>query len=92
MVKVHAFIEGRVQGVGFRYFAQREAWKLGITGWVKNTYDGRVEVLACGSDDKMKKFLESLSRGPSFAIVTDVKIVEKSEVSFCEFNEFSIEY
>jgi len=92
MVKVHAFIEGRVQGVGFRYFAQREAWKLGITGWVKNTYDGRVEVLACGFDDKMKKFLESLSRGPSFAIVTDVKIVEKSEVSFCEFNEFSIEY
>jgi acylphosphatase len=92
MLRVHAFIEGRVQGVGFRYFAYREARRLGIVGWVRNTYDGRVEVVACGPEEKMKVFLESLSRGPSLAFVENVRIVEKSEVSFCDFREFTIEY
>lgn len=68
----HAVIEGRVQGVGFRYSTQRKASELGLTGWVRNRFDGTVEVLAEGPPEKLASFLTWLRSGPSFACVTKV--------------------
>jgi acylphosphatase len=57
-------IQGRVQGVGFRWFVQREASELELRGWVRNTEDGRVEVLAAGEPDDLGDLRDSLHRGP----------------------------
>ncbi len=54
--RLHAYYSGMVQGVGFRYTAQDSASRLGLTGWVKNLRDGRVEVVAEGSEELLKKF------------------------------------
>lgn len=76
--RVHGFVSGRVQGVGFRYFTQQTANELGLTGWVKNTWDGRVEFVAEGTQEQLETFRRKLSRGPSSANVTNVKVVEMS--------------
>ncbi len=73
-MKIHVFIGGRVQGVFFRANTLRKAEELGINGWVRNLEDGRVEVVAEGSDDKIKKFTEFLKRGPPSAKVTKFEI------------------
>ena len=65
-------VSGRVQGVGFRFFTQREADKLGVTGYVRNLPDGRVEVLASGTADELATFRSLLERGPRFSRVTEV--------------------
>ena len=67
--RVHVFVSGRVQGVGFRMFVQREARLLGLTGWVKNLPDGRVEALAEGPADKVAALLEKVKTGPRAAKV-----------------------
>lgn len=64
-----ARIEGRVQGVGFRYYAKNEAMNLGLVGWVHNNNDGSVEVWAEGPGDKLDLFLKWLNTGPSHARV-----------------------
>ncbi len=69
---LHAFIEGRVQGVGFRYFTLQIAQDLNLTGWVRNRWDGRVEVLAEGALENLNSFLNKLRRGPLSAEVTHV--------------------
>ena len=51
----HYIVKGRVQGVGFRWFVQREAYEIGLRGWVRNTSDGDVEVLAAGSEEQIRK-------------------------------------
>jgi acylphosphatase len=66
------FVSGRVQGVGFRFFTQREAGKLGISGFVRNVADGRVEVLASGSKEQLGQLREALKRGPRFSSVESV--------------------
>ena len=53
----HVYYSGRVQGIGFRFTAQRIAEELGVCGWVKNLDDGRVEILAQAGEDKLKDFL-----------------------------------
>ena len=60
----HYCIEGRVQGVGFRWFVHQEASALGLRGWVRNTPGNTVEVTAAGSTDALKKLREALERGP----------------------------
>jgi acylphosphatase len=60
----HARVQGRVQGVGFRYSAIREAQRHGLTGWVRNTRDGEVEVWAEGALDKLAEFSAWLRQGP----------------------------
>jgi len=65
-------ISGRVQGVGYRIFAQREAHKLGISGFTRNLYDGRVEVLAHGTPAQLSQLRDALQRGPLFSNVDDV--------------------
>jgi acylphosphatase len=71
-MRLHATVEGRVQGVGFRYFVQENAVILGISGWVRNRWDGAVEVLAEGNQKKLEKFYQILQRGPRAAFVSEV--------------------
>ena len=61
---LHFLIGGRVQGVGFRWFVQREAAQLDLRGWVRNTEEGEVEVLAAGACDELDRLRRSLERGP----------------------------
>lgn len=61
---VHFLIRGRVQGVGFRWFVHREASELELRGWVRNTEDGEVEVLASGSVEDLSELRKSLRQGP----------------------------
>jgi len=61
---LHFLIQGRVQGVGFRWFVQREAGELDLRGWVRNTEDGEVEVVATGSETDLAELRASLRRGP----------------------------
>ncbi len=61
---LHFLIQGRVQGVGFRWFVQREASELDLSGWVRNTEDGDVEVVAAGQSDDIEVLRLSLRRGP----------------------------
>lgn len=70
----HYFISGRVQGVFFRAATQKKAIELKITGWVKNTNDNRVEVLAFGTDEQLDELEKWLWHGPPSAQVTDVQI------------------
>lgn len=61
---LHFLIQGRVQGVGFRWFVHREASELGLRGWVRNTEEGDVEVVAAGDPDDLADLRASLKRGP----------------------------
>jgi acylphosphatase len=70
--QVQLFVRGRVQGVFFRASAQREAKRLGLTGWVKNRPDGGVELLAEGEEEQLKDLIGWANRGPSAARVERV--------------------
>lgn len=61
---VHFLVQGRVQGVGFRWFVQREASELNLRGWVRNTEDGDVEVVAAGEAGDLDELRASLRKGP----------------------------
>ena len=71
---LHFLIRGRVQGVGFRWFVHREASELDLRGWVRNTEDGDVEVVASGSVEDLAELRSSLRRGPRGARV--VQLIE----------------
>lgn len=66
------FVSGSVQGVGFRYFTEAAAERLGIAGYVRNLPDGRVEVYAAGTTEQHRLLRQALERGPRFASVTTV--------------------
>lgn len=66
------FVSGSVQGVGFRYFTQRAAARLGLSGFVRNLRDGRVEVLAIGPAEQLAALKSELERGPGGASVSGV--------------------
>jgi len=70
-------VSGRVQGVGFRWFVEREAAQIGVTGWVRNRDSGEVEVLATGTRDQHLTLRRKLQEGPRAARVDDV--VESAE-------------
>jgi acylphosphatase len=69
-------IRGRVQGVGYRWFVEREARVLGVGGWVRNNYDGTVEVLAIGSGNQLLSLVRKLREGPRAARVDGVEEFE----------------
>jgi acylphosphatase len=69
-------VRGRVQGVGFRWFVEREAHLLGIAGWVRNNHDGSVEVLAQGTRDQLSGLHGRLREGPRAARVDAVEVSE----------------
>ena len=82
-------VRGRVQGVGFRWFVEREAYILGITGWVRNNADSSVEVLAMGTSAQLAGLRSRLREGPRAARVDDV---EESDVKpVAGLNTFRIE-
>jgi len=71
--RLHAIVSGMVQGVNFRYYTRERAQRLRLTGWVRNLWDGTVEVLAEGPRPALEKLLEFLHHGPSAASVTGVQ-------------------
>ena len=87
-VRVHLFISGRVQGVYFRAHTRDEAKKRGLTGWVKNRYDGRVEAVFEGNDEDIQSMISWCRQGPPHAAVTDVSF--EGETHRGEFSDFSI--
>lgn len=74
---VRVSIEGTVQGVGYRYWTERSATGLGLTGWVRNRRDGSVEALFCGEADDVAEMLQRCRDGPRSARVTAVRILEE---------------
>ncbi|HUG54240.1 MAG TPA: acylphosphatase [Vicinamibacteria bacterium] len=72
MAAFRYLVHGRVQGVGYRYFAMREAGRLGVSGFARNLPDGSVEVVAEGADEVLQAFEDRLREGPSFAHVGSV--------------------
>jgi acylphosphatase len=71
--ELHAYVRGRVQGVGFRYYVVDEALALGLRGYARNEYDGSVEVLAQGPRPALDRLVSLLWRGPSAARVSEVQ-------------------
>ena len=87
--RIHAYYSGSVQGVGFRFTAQRTASNLNLTGWVRNLGDGRVEVLCEGAAPVLKKFLDGMNDVfKKYISGTDVEW----GASTGEFNVFDIRF
>jgi acylphosphatase len=86
MQRLHLLLSGRVQGIGFRFFALSEARRRGVTGWVRNRADRQVEVVAEGPEAELQALLAALQKGPVGARV------DKAEVSWLpvtgEFSSF----
>lgn len=90
MKTYHYIVQGRVQGVSFRYYTQGAAHRLGVTGTVKNLYNGDVEVYAQGEQEAIKEFEAFLNRGPLPARVRQV-IREEFEDNH-EYPDFEITF
>ena len=80
-----AVVEGRVQGVGYRFFAERAARELGVRGWVRNLPDGSVEAVAEGDDEAVATFIERLRRRPLLARIDRVEVAEATAQGFERF-------
>jgi acylphosphatase len=81
------FVNGNVQGVGFRFFVQDKATTLGLSGWTRNVDDGRVEVYAVGSANELSDLAAALHVGPGMA---DVRSVEEQEAKIENLSGFTI--
>ena len=82
---VHLIVSGRVQGVFFRDNTRRKAIELGLKGYAKNLQDGNVEVVAEGSEDKLKELIGFINKGPGIAKVTNIDIKHKEPENFKNF-------
>jgi acylphosphatase len=81
------FISGRVQGVGFRWFVQETAAREGVTGWVRNLADGRVEAYVEGESDSVERVERALRQGPGGARVQNVRVdVEEPGGAYDDFS------
>lgn len=87
--RLHAYYSGDVQGVGFRYSAQRAAASLSLTGWVKNVKDGRVEIVCEGNDAPLKEFLQKIEA--MFSSYIRDRDIEYSDATG-EFGYFDIRF
>jgi acylphosphatase len=88
MTTIHLIIQGKVQGVFFRVSARKKAVETNITGWVKNTPERHVEIIASGNDEQIKSFIEWCKNGPSSARVDNLIMKEMEEMHFDEFKIF----
>lgn len=86
--RISITVSGRVQGVGFRYFVQKNAAALRLVGFVKNDGDDKVEIVAEGEKDKLELLLEKCKKGPVFSHVEN--IVYDFEEAAGRFNGFEI--
>jgi len=85
MPTAHLIINGRVQGVFYRASAKQVAREIGVTGWVKNTDEGDVEMVAAGTEEQLRKFIDWCKVGPARAKVTEVVIDYIEGESFKNF-------
>jgi acylphosphatase len=85
MPTVHLIVKGKVQGVFFRATAKDVADEIGVTGWVKNTEEGNVEIMASGNDEQLQKFIAWCKVGPRRAIVTNVIVTNTEGENFKNF-------
>jgi acylphosphatase len=90
MERVHLIITGRVQGVFFRHNTNKEANRLGLTGWVRNLPTGEVEAVAEGEKAVIEEFISWCRHGPSMARVDDVTITWETHTG--EFSGFTVTY
>lgn len=88
LVRVRVFAGGRVQGVAYRFYAEKCAARLAVAGWVRNLSDGRVEILAEGTSEHIETFLDRLREGPSLARVETFDV--RREPSTGEFHDFRV--
>jgi len=87
MKRAHILYSGQVQGVGFRYTAQDIAMSLGLTGWVKNLEDGRVEIVAEGKEKDLNEFLDKISKGQLSRYIKNAELSwEKPTMEFDNFD------
>jgi acylphosphatase len=85
----HYLVKGRVQGVGFRWFVQREASEIGLKGWVRNSAEGHVEILAAGDQQDLNELKDALrkgSRGSRVDAVIEHELAESEGEGLGEFN------
>jgi len=90
IARLHIVIEGIVQGVFYRASTIEESSKLGLTGWVKNCSDGRVEAVFEGEIDKIEQIVEWCKKGPPGAVVSNVETVLERATG--EYDSFTIKY
>ncbi len=88
--RIHALVSGSVQGVGFRFFTERQAKSFGLVGEVRNRGDGRVEVTAEGNEPDLKKFIKVLESGPSLSHVSAVDVDWFESTG--QFKDFSVTF
>ena len=89
-VRLQAIVHGRVQGVNFRYYTQLRAIELGVTGYVRNNWDGTVEVVAEGERGAVEKLLEFIKIGPRGALVQ--RVDSQWQDTTGQFNSFEVRY
>ena len=87
MIARRLIVSGRVQGVGFRFFAERAARELSILGFVRNLPDGAVEAVAEGEETAVARYVERLRQGPRLGRVTDLRI---EEIAVSGYRDFEI--
>ena len=83
-------VSGRVQGVGFRYFSQSRASKYNIKGFIRNTYDNKVEIVCQGEEEELEQFINEVRKGPAFSVVSDMEIEEIKKPQ--KYNSFDIKF
>lgn len=84
--RAHIYVRGDVQGVGFRHFVTRVAGRAGVTGWVRNLADGRVEAVGEGPEAAVKQWVEACRKGPPLARVEACEVAwEAPEGKFQDF-------
>lgn len=89
-IRAHIFASGKVQGVFYREKTRKQAEKIGVTGWVKNLADGRVEAIFEGDRDKVEKMVNWARKGPIWAKIEALDVVWEDHHG--EFNGFEIRY
>lgn len=87
---VHMVLKGRVQMVGFRWFAYQWAGDFDLSGWVKNNIDGTVEIEVEGKKSRIESFIKEMKTGPRFALVDNMDIKWKSFQN--EYRKFEVRY
>ena len=88
---LHFLVKGRVQGVGFRWFVHREAAELGLRGWVRNTDQGHVEIVAAGEPELLQKLKTALRKGSRGSRVDAILEDELAESEGAQLGPFEIE-
>ena len=89
-IRAHVFVGGRVQGIFFRQNTKQKAESHGVTGWVRNLDDGRVEAVFEGEEDDVKALVDFCRRGPRGAVITNVDVAFERFAG--EFRSFKVTY